>query len=62
MQLGNFSVSLAVKDIAASRAFHETLGFRQIAGNQAQNPKASSQSMSRACAHVALFDIQMQPA
>jgi hypothetical protein len=27
MQLGNFSVSLAVKDIAASRAFYETLGF-----------------------------------
>ena len=28
MQLGNFSVSLAVKDIAASRAFYEKLGFR----------------------------------
>jgi predicted lactoylglutathione lyase len=27
MQLGNVSVSLAVKDIAASRAFHEKLGF-----------------------------------
>src|SRR5687767_10745682 len=26
MQLGNFSVSLAVKDIAASRAFYEKLG------------------------------------
>jgi catechol 2,3-dioxygenase-like lactoylglutathione lyase family enzyme len=37
MQLGNFSVSLAVKDIAASRAFYEKLGFRQIAGDQAQN-------------------------
>jgi catechol 2,3-dioxygenase-like lactoylglutathione lyase family enzyme len=37
MQLGNFSVSLAVKDIAASRAFYETLGFKQIAGDQAQN-------------------------
>ena len=37
MQLGNFSVSLAVKDIAASRAFYEKLGFKQIAGNQAQN-------------------------
>jgi len=37
MQLGNFSVSLAVKDIAVSRAFYEKLGFTQIAGDQAQN-------------------------
>jgi catechol 2,3-dioxygenase-like lactoylglutathione lyase family enzyme len=37
MQLGNFSVSLAVKDIAASRAFYEKLGFKQIAGDEAQN-------------------------
>jgi lactoylglutathione lyase len=27
MELGSFSVSLAVKDIAASRAFYEKLGF-----------------------------------
>ena len=27
MDLGNFSVSLAVKDIAASQAFYEKLGF-----------------------------------
>ena len=37
MQLGNFSVSLAVKDIAASRAFYEKLGFTQVAGDQSQN-------------------------
>jgi len=37
MKLGSFSVSLAVKDIAASRAFYETLGFRQVLGDQAQN-------------------------
>ena len=37
MELGNFSVSLAVKDIAASRAFYEKLGFKQIAGDQAQH-------------------------
>jgi lactoylglutathione lyase len=36
MQLGAFSVSLAVKDIAASRAFYEALGFAQLGGNQAQ--------------------------
>ena len=28
MELGNFSVSLAVKDLKASRAFYEKLGFR----------------------------------
>ncbi|MEQ3746682.1 MAG: VOC family protein [Henriciella sp.] len=37
MQLGNFSLSLAVKDIAASKAFYEKLGFRQVGGNQDQN-------------------------
>lgn len=36
MQLGNFSVSLAVKDIAASRTFYEKLGFRVFGGDQAQ--------------------------
>jgi lactoylglutathione lyase len=35
--LGNFSISLAVKDIAASRAFYEKLGFVVVAGDQAQN-------------------------
>lgn len=37
MRLGNFSVSLTVKDIAASRAFYEKLGFRVKSGNQEQN-------------------------
>ncbi len=37
MQLGNFSVSLAVKDLAASRAFYETLGFSAIGGNPEHN-------------------------
>lgn len=37
MQLGAFSLSLAVKDIAASRAFYEKLGFAAIAGEQEQN-------------------------
>ena len=34
MRLGNFSVSLAVKDIAKSREFYEELGFRVILGDQ----------------------------
>lgn len=33
---GNFSVSLAVKDIAASKAFYEKIGFRAFGGNQEQ--------------------------
>ena len=37
MQLGAFSVSLAVKDLAASRAFYEALGFRQVGGEPEQN-------------------------
>ena len=37
MRLGNFSVGLAVKDISASRAFYEKLGFQVIGGDQAQN-------------------------
>jgi hypothetical protein len=36
MRLGNFSVSLAVKDIHASRTFYEKLGFRAIGGDAAQ--------------------------
>lgn len=37
MRLGNFSVSLAVKDLGASRAFYEKLGFQAIGGNPAKN-------------------------
>ena len=37
MQLGNFSISLAVKDIAASRAFYEKLGFKMVSGDQSKN-------------------------
>ena len=33
MELGAFSVSLAVKDIHASKAFYETLGFEAFAGD-----------------------------
>ena len=37
MQLGNFSISLAVKDIAASRAFYEKFGFTVFGGDASQN-------------------------
>ena len=37
MELGNFSISLAVKDIAASKNFYEKFGFTVFMGNAAQN-------------------------
>ena len=37
MELGAFSVSLAVKDIEASRAFYEKLGFEVVGGDPSQN-------------------------
>lgn len=37
MQLGAFSISLAVKDLAASRAFYEKFGFTAFGGDPAQN-------------------------
>src|ERR1700681_2121825 len=37
MQLGTFSISLAVKDLEASRKFYEKFGFKVFGGNAAQN-------------------------
>ena len=37
MELGNFSISLAVKDLQASRQFYENLGFTKFAGDPTQN-------------------------
>lgn len=37
MDLGAFSISLAVKDIHASRRFYEALGFTELGGNIDQN-------------------------
>ena len=37
MTLGNFSVSLTVKDLEASRAFYQTLGFEVRGGDATQN-------------------------
>jgi lactoylglutathione lyase len=37
MELGAFSVSLAVKDLQASRAFYEKFGFTVFAGEAAHN-------------------------
>ncbi len=37
MKLGAFSVSLSVKDLGASKAFYEKLGFSVFGGDAAQN-------------------------
>ena len=36
MELGAFSISLAVKDIEASKRFYEKFGFKAFAGNASQ--------------------------
>ena len=36
MQLGNFSLSLAVKDLQTSKAFYAALGFEPIGGDDEQ--------------------------
>ena len=37
MQLGAFSISLAVKDLEASKRFYEKFGFSAFAGTASQN-------------------------
>ncbi len=36
MQLGNFSISLSVKDLQASKSFYAALGFEQVHGDDEQ--------------------------
>ena len=37
MELGAFSISLAVKDLEASRKFYEKFGFKAFAGDPSKN-------------------------
>ena len=37
MDLGNFSISLTVKDLETSRAFYEKMGFEVFGGNASEN-------------------------
>lgn len=37
MELGAFSISLAVKDLQASKAFYEKFGFEEFGGDASQN-------------------------
>ncbi len=51
MELGNFSASLAVKDIEASKAFYEKLGFVQVLGE----PRKCSAIMKNGSTKIGLF-------
>ncbi len=51
IRLGNFSVSLAVKDIQTSIAFYQQLGFRQVGGD----PKQRWIVMQNETAKIGLF-------
>lgn len=37
MELGNFSISLNVRNLQASKSFYQTLGFETIGGDESQN-------------------------
>jgi lactoylglutathione lyase len=47
MELGVFSISLAVKDLEASRTFYAKLGFHVFAGNASRN-----RLILKNCAHI----------
>ena len=59
LELGNFSVSLTVKDIAASRAFYEKLGFRQVGGVQEQNWLVLQNGSTKVGLFQGMFDRNM---
>ena len=59
MRLGNFSVSLAVKNLGASRAFYENLGFQAIFGDPAQNWLILQNETSTIGLFQGLFDKNM---
>ncbi|MFN8373347.1 MAG: VOC family protein [Anaerolineae bacterium] len=56
MELGTFSVSLAVKDIKASRAFYEKLGFKVFVGDEAKNWLIMQQGTTNIGLFQGLFD------
>ena len=59
MELGNFSVSLAVKDIKASLAFYENLDFKQVGGNLEQNWVVLQNGSARIGLFQGMFDKNM---
>jgi catechol 2,3-dioxygenase-like lactoylglutathione lyase family enzyme len=56
LELGNFSVSLAVKDIKASMAFYQKLDFKQVGGNVEQNWVVLQNGTARIGLFQGMFD------
>lgn len=56
LELGNFSVSLAVKDIKASLAFYQKLDFKQVGGNLEQNWVVLQNGTARIGLFQGMFD------
>ena len=56
LELGNFSVSLAVKDIKASIAFYQKLGFKQVGGKLEQNWVVLQNGTARIGLFQGMFD------
>ena len=56
MELGNFSVSLAVKDIKASMAFYQKLDFKQVGGKLEQNWVVLQNGTARIGLFQGMFD------
>ena len=56
LQLGNFSVSLAVKDIKASMAFYQKLDFKQVGGKLEQNWVVLQNGSARIGLFQGMFD------
>jgi catechol 2,3-dioxygenase-like lactoylglutathione lyase family enzyme len=59
MQLGNFSVSLTVKDLDASRAFYEKLGLKVVSGDAKQNWLVLANETSRIGIFQGMFEKNM---
>jgi predicted lactoylglutathione lyase len=56
LELGNFSVSLAVKDIQASMAFYKKLDFKQVGGKLEQNWVVLQNGTARIGLFQGMFD------
>ncbi len=59
MNLGNFSVSLNVKDLKASITFYEKLGFKQSGGNVEHNYIVMQNDTSTVGLYQGMFDKNM---
>jgi len=59
LELGNFSVSLTVKNIKASKAFYEKLDFKEVGGKLEQNWIVLQNGTARIGLFQGMFDKNM---